>query len=107
MKSTAAEISHPPSSGRLITVGASRATSTPTGPELEPSRQRSTRSSTLMSLTSSQRNQPSHNPPTTNRRRVRRRSTVIEPYQDRSSSVENRVEDLLARLTVEDKAGLM
>jgi beta-glucosidase len=32
---------------------------------------------------------------------------VVEPYQDPSNSVENRVEDLLARLTVEDKAGLM
>jgi beta-glucosidase len=32
---------------------------------------------------------------------------VIEPYQDASNSVENRVEDLLGRLTVEDKAGLM
>jgi beta-glucosidase len=32
---------------------------------------------------------------------------VVEPYQDRSNSVENRVEDLLARLTLQDKAGLM
>jgi beta-glucosidase len=32
---------------------------------------------------------------------------VVEPHQDRSNSVENRVEDLLARLTLEDKAGLM
>jgi beta-glucosidase len=32
---------------------------------------------------------------------------VVEPYQDRSNSVENRLEDLLARLTLEDKAGLM
>jgi hypothetical protein len=32
---------------------------------------------------------------------------VVEPYQDHSNSVANRVEDLLARLTVEDKAGLM
>ena len=32
---------------------------------------------------------------------------VVEPYQDRSNSVENRGEDLLARLTLEDKAGLM
>jgi beta-glucosidase len=32
---------------------------------------------------------------------------VVEPYQDQSNSVANRVEDLLARLTVEDKAGLM
>src|SRR5215213_8546254 len=32
---------------------------------------------------------------------------VVEPYQDRTNSVENRVEDLLARLTLEDKAGLM
>src|SRR5215217_8111443 len=33
--------------------------------------------------------------------------TVVEPYQDPRNSVENRVEDLLARLTLEDKAGLM
>jgi hypothetical protein len=32
---------------------------------------------------------------------------VVEPYQDPSNSVENRVEDLLARLSVDDKAGLM
>ena len=32
---------------------------------------------------------------------------MVEPYHDPSNSVENRVEDLLARLTVEDKAGLM
>ena len=32
---------------------------------------------------------------------------MVEPYRDRSNSVENRVEDLLARLTVQDKAGLM
>ena len=33
--------------------------------------------------------------------------TVVEPYQDPSNSVQNRVADLLARLTLEDKAGLM
>ena len=32
---------------------------------------------------------------------------VVEPYQDPSNSVQNRVADLLARLTLEDKAGLM
>jgi len=32
---------------------------------------------------------------------------VVQPYQDSSNSVENRVEDLLARLSVQDKAGLM
>jgi beta-glucosidase len=32
---------------------------------------------------------------------------VVEPYQDRSNKVENRVEDLLTRLMLEDKAGLM
>jgi beta-glucosidase len=32
---------------------------------------------------------------------------VVDPYQDPSNSVQNRVEDLLTRLTVEDKAGLM
>jgi beta-glucosidase len=32
---------------------------------------------------------------------------VVEPYRDRSNSVENRVEDLLARLSLADKAGLM
>ncbi|MEV6927615.1 glycoside hydrolase family 3 N-terminal domain-containing protein [Dactylosporangium sp. NPDC051485] len=32
---------------------------------------------------------------------------VVEPYRDPSRSVPDRVEDLLARLTVEDKAGLM
>ena len=32
---------------------------------------------------------------------------MVEPYRDRSNSVENRVEDLLARLTLPDKAGLM
>jgi beta-glucosidase len=32
---------------------------------------------------------------------------VVEPYQDRSNSVEARVEDLLGRLTLADKAGLM
>ena len=31
----------------------------------------------------------------------------MQPYQDSSNSVENRVEDLLARLSVQDKAGLM
>ena len=32
---------------------------------------------------------------------------MVQPYQDSSNSVENRVEDLLARLNVQDKAGLM
>jgi beta-glucosidase len=32
---------------------------------------------------------------------------VVLPYQDPSNIVNNRVEDLLARLTVQDKAGLM
>jgi beta-glucosidase len=32
---------------------------------------------------------------------------VVQPYQDPTNSMENRVEDLLARLTLEDKAGLM
>jgi hypothetical protein len=32
---------------------------------------------------------------------------VVQPYQDPSNSVESRVEDLLARLSVQDKAGLM
>ena len=32
---------------------------------------------------------------------------MVQPYQDSSNSVENRVEDLLARLSVQDKAGLM
>ena len=32
---------------------------------------------------------------------------MVEPSRDRSNSVENRVEDLLARLTLADKAGLM
>ncbi|HKG50917.1 MAG TPA: glycoside hydrolase family 3 N-terminal domain-containing protein [Actinomycetales bacterium] len=32
---------------------------------------------------------------------------MVEPYQSRDNTVDNRVEDLLARLTVEDKAGLM
>jgi beta-glucosidase len=32
---------------------------------------------------------------------------VVQPYQDSSNSVENRVEDLLAWLSVQDKAGLM
>jgi hypothetical protein len=49
--------------------GASPAMSTPTGPESEPSKQRSTHSSTPLSLTSSQLNQPSLNPPTTSRHR--------------------------------------
>ena len=31
----------------------------------------------------------------------------VDPYQDRSNRVENRLEDLLTRLTLEDKAGLM
>ena len=32
---------------------------------------------------------------------------MVQPYQDPSNTVESRVEDLLARLTVQDKAGLM
>jgi hypothetical protein len=36
-----------------------------------------------------------------------RRRPVVEPYQDPSNSVQNRVADLLSRLTLEDKAGLM
>ena len=32
---------------------------------------------------------------------------MVEPYQDRSNKVENRVEDLLTRLMLKDKAGLM
>ncbi len=32
---------------------------------------------------------------------------VVEPYQDPTASVQNRVEDLLSRLTLADKAGLM
>ena len=32
---------------------------------------------------------------------------MVQPYQDSSNSVENRVEDLLARLSAQDKAGLM
>jgi beta-glucosidase len=32
---------------------------------------------------------------------------VVLPHQDPSNIVNNRVEDLLARLTVQDKAGLM
>jgi beta-glucosidase len=32
---------------------------------------------------------------------------VVEPYRNTSNSVENRVEDLLGRLALEDKAGLM
>jgi beta-glucosidase len=32
---------------------------------------------------------------------------VVEPYQNPTNSLENRIEDLLARLTLEDKAGLM
>src|SRR5690242_21571563 len=33
--------------------------------------------------------------------------TVVQPYRDPSRSVQDRVEDLLGRLTLEDKAGLM
>src|SRR5215218_1488514 len=65
--SPASETSHPPSPGRLTTVGASPATSTPTGPASEPSKQRSTHCWTAPGLTSSQLSQPSANPPTTNR----------------------------------------
>ena len=32
---------------------------------------------------------------------------MVQPYQDPSNSVESRVEDLIARLSVQDKAGLM
>lgn len=34
-------------------------------------------------------------------------STHVHPYQDRSVSIDHRVEDLLARLSIADKAGLM
>ena len=40
-------------------------------------------------------------------RTMTREGVVVEPYQDRSTSVEARVEDLLGRLTLADKAGLM
>jgi beta-glucosidase len=33
--------------------------------------------------------------------------TVVEPYQDLAVKLEDRVDDLLPRLTLEDKAGLM
>jgi hypothetical protein len=70
------------------TVGASPATSTPTGPESEPSKQRSTHSSTPLSSTSSQLNQLSPNPPTTNRHpRVNRRyMAAIEALQRRAEN---------------------
>jgi beta-glucosidase len=38
---------------------------------------------------------------------VRKEDVVVEPYRDRSTAVEARVEDLLGQLTLADKAGLM